>query len=149
MKKRLSYNLTILVFILAIGIYFGIIFWLSTYFNWPEWTYTIWYYIFILLVFEIPARLGPQPFDTILSTYENFCVRDKLIVGASFLAFIISTILLGENKDNMSLTMKVIFTIIMFAVFLGPIWIFCTPEAKAAIFNKNRYTQSSVKENSE
>lgn len=149
MKKRLSFPLTALIFVLSIIIYFGIAFWLSSMFNWPEWAYAIWYYVFFLLVYEIPSRFGPQPFNTPLSTYFKLRHKDKLILGVSFLAIIICTIIMNENKDKLSMPTKVLSAILTFAIIFGPIWFFGSPEAKAAIFSKNKHAEPVVKEDPE
>lgn len=136
MKKRLPFWLTALIFILSVLLYFAVLAWITDTFDTPDWVWAVGNMIFFLVVFELPSRIGPKPFDTFLSSVFKLHLRDKLILLVSVILVIGLVSVSDPYKDQFNWLEK-LGSLILFLLFaLGPIWFFGSQEAKDELFKK-------------
>jgi hypothetical protein len=134
MKNQLSFGLTATIMVVSLFLYMGLLLWLQTTLNLPDWVSTIGQMLLFLLIFEIPARLGPEPFETFLSGTSRLPLKDKIILLVSLVMFVLLVTLTNDSKDQLSLPTRLMFVALMFFLILGPIWLFGSPEAKSLLF---------------
>jgi hypothetical protein len=138
MKKQLSFGLTATIMVASLFLYIGLLAWLQTTLNLPDWVSTISYMVFFLLVFEIPSRLGPEPFDTFLSGIFKWPWKDKIILYVSIGVYLSLLILVDDRLKQMPLLPSLSILLFMVVVLIGPIMIFGSPETKKDLFKKNK-----------
>lgn len=137
MKKRLSFGLTATIMVASCFLYMGLLLSLQTVLNLSDWVETIGNMLFFLLVFEIPSRLGPEPFDTPLSRLFRLPWKDKIIVYVSIGVYLSLLILIDDRLKQMPLLPRLSTLLFMVAALIGPILIFGSPETKKDLFKKN------------
>ena len=143
MNRRLSYISTAIIFVLSFLLVGAFLVWLTATYNLPDWVMTIGEIFFFLLVFEIPARLGPHPFETPLSSLLKLPARDKPILIISFMLFGVILIVTDAFKDQLNWISKLGLAVLLFVFLLGPISLFGSPEAKKLVFYRNKNLGSS------
>jgi hypothetical protein len=120
--------------VISIILYFAILIWITTALNSPGWVWTLGGLLFYLVIFEIPSRIGPRPFETFLSGTSRLPLKDKTILLVSLAMVVLLVILTGDSKDQLSLLARLMFAALTFFLIFGPIWFLGSPEAKHLIF---------------
>ena len=115
----------------------GLLLWMQTTLNPPEWIQGLAHGIFLVLILEIPGRIGPKPFETFLSMASRLILRDKIILLASIAAYICLLILSDPIKDQLNPLEKLLLIAISFLLLFGPFWLFGSPEGKKSFFKKS------------
>ena len=137
MKKRLSFGWTATIMVASYFLFGGLLLWLQTIFNLPEWFQSLALGIFLLFLYEIPSRIGPKPFETFLSSVSRLILRDKIILIASFAACICVLILSDPIADQLNWLETLLLIAVTFLLLFGPFWLFGSPEGKKSFFKKS------------
>ena len=134
MNKRLPFIPTAIIFILSFLVCGAFFVWLTVTFNLPDWVMTIGEIFFLLFIFEIPARIGPKPFDTFLSKVSRLSKRDKQILLLSFGLFVGYIVYIDGKVAQFSGLEKLVPLILLMVIAIGPILLFGSPEAGKSVF---------------
>ncbi|MEW5940888.1 MAG: hypothetical protein AB1750_14555, partial [Chloroflexota bacterium] len=138
MRKRLPFIPTVIIMILSLFVSFGILAWITSTFDTPDWVWTVGEMLIFLFIFEIPSRIGPKPFDAGLSSILKLPLRDRLLLLGSFALVVAQIIIEDPYIDHFTWFGKLVSIVLLFLFALGPIWLFGSQEAKHALFKKKK-----------
>ncbi|MBI5932505.1 MAG: hypothetical protein HY867_02260 [Chloroflexi bacterium] len=127
MKKRLSFGWTATIMVASYFLFGGLLLWLQTNLNLPDWFQGFAHGMIFVMVFEITSRIGPKPFETLLSWASRLILSDKIILITSLVAYVSFQLLSNPISDQLNWLEELLISLFL---LLGPFWLFGSPEGK-------------------